>query len=362
MSPISILVLSVTLTIIISATCSLMEAALYAVPLPYVKHLAENGSRSGKVLLGFKENMGRPISAILILNTISNTGGASNAGWAGGAVFSETGAIIFSCLFVLAILYCAEIFPKTFGVLYNRQVSLVVAQPLSFLMRFMTPLLLLSEKVSERLKKGGRELPVVSHEEVLSMASIGAEEGALDDLEGEVIANVIGLDQILLRDVLTPRVVVFRMKEESAIESLREEIAEWSFSRVPLYSEEDPDHLTSYVTQRDVYRELLKGDCSLTLRDISRPIHVVPELMRADELLLRMFREKEHICSVVDEHGSLAGIITLEDLLEELLGHEIVDEYDTVSDLRTLAKIMKAIQSRRKKVSEKVDSKHKSSS
>lgn len=181
------------------------------------------------------------------------------------------------------------------------------------------------------------------------MATLGIEEGALDDLEGEVIANVIGLDQILLKDVLTPRVVVFRMKEEQTLASLRDEVAEWTFSRVPLYSEEDPDHLTSYVTQRDVYRELLKGNDSISLSEISRPIHVVPELMRADELLLRMFREKEHICSVVDEHGSLAGIITLEDVLEELLGHEIIDEYDTVSDLRTLAKIMNAIQSRRKR-------------
>ncbi len=349
MSPLTILIVSVALTIIVSAVCSLMEAALYAVPLPYVKHLAENSSRSGKVLLKFKENMGRPISAILILNTISNTGGASIAGWAGGAVFSESGAIAFSCIFVLAILYFAEILPKTFGVLYNRQVSLIVAQPLAFLMRFMTPLLILSEKISRLLSKGRKQQSGISHEEVLSMATLGIEEGALDDLEGEVIANVIGLDQILLKDVLTPRVVVFRVKEEQTLAALRDEVAEWTFSRVPLYSEDDPDHLTSYVTQRDVYRELLKGNDTITLREISRPIHVVPELMRADELLLRMFREKEHICSVVDEHGSLAGIITLEDVLEELLGHEIVDEYDTVSDLRTLAKIMNAIQSRRKR-------------
>jgi len=115
----------------------------------------------------------------------------------------------------------------------------------------------------------------------------------------------------------------------------------WNHSRVPLFKKREPDFLTGYVIQRDIYRELLAGNEGGKLVDLSRPLQAVPELMRVDKLLLKMFEEREHICAVVDEHGSLAGIITLEDIIEEVVGREIVDEYDAVSDLRTFAKILR---------------------
>ena len=148
---------------------------------------------------------------------------------------------------------------------------------------------------------------------------------------------------------MTPRVVVFRKERGRLLSELREEIIEWSFSRVPLYNENKPDDLPSYVLQRDIYRELLstnqkgvdqKEPC---LKDLERPLETVPTLLRVDKLLLRMFTNREHVCAVVDEHGGLAGIVTLEDIIEEIVGREIVDEYDTVSDLRTYAKIANLI-------------------
>ena len=189
----------------------------------------------------------------------------------------------------------------------------------------------------------------MSHQEILSMAAIGKEEGALDDLEGSVISNVISLDEELVKDLLTPRVVVFRLDKDTKLSEVAADIGEWNFSRVPLFSKKEPDHLTAYVNQRDIYRELLAGNVDETLEDLARPLKTVPELMRADKLLLTMFEEKEHICAVVDEHGGLAGIITLEDIIEEIVGIEIVDEYDSVSDLRTFAKLQKFIKQKRKK-------------
>ncbi|NBW41291.1 HlyC/CorC family transporter [bacterium] len=348
MDPTIFLVFAVLLTISVSAFCSVMEASLYAVPLSYVKTLEEQGVRAGKILSRFKTDIGRPITAILILNTVANTGGASLAGWAGGAVLSETGAIVFSVLFVVGILYFSEIIPKTIGVTYARQMSRVFAVPLDFLVRIMAPLISLSQFINRRLQ-GDDATVRVSEEEVRALATIGAEEGSLERFEGSIITNVLALDDLLVRDILTPRVVVFRLDETMRVEDVRQEIDEWNFSRVPLYQEEKPDDLHAYVTQRDIYRELLAGNNDITLSSISRPLETVPELLRVDTLLLRMFEKKEHILAVVDEHGSLAGIVTLEDIIEEIVGREIVDEYDSVSDLRTFARVLSFMKSRRRK-------------
>lgn len=333
-----ILIGSITLSILVSACCSLMEAALYAVPYPFVKHRAELGGRSGKILLRFKNSMRSPIAAILILNTIANTAGASVAGWAVGEIFGSHYLAIFSVCFTLAVLYMSEILPKMVGVVYCKSVASFVAQPLQLLVTLVKPLIMVSDLLSGAIKDENNE-PKLSAQEFLSMAALGTEEGALDHLEGSVIKNVVRLDQILVKQVLTPRVVVFRLEENTTIGAVENEICNWNFSRVPIYSESNPDFLSGYATQRDIYRELIKGNRKTTLREIARPLKTVPEVLRVDQLLQQMFEEREHICAVVDEHGGLAGIITLEDIVEELIGQEIIDEYDTVSDLRTFAKL-----------------------
>ena len=344
----SVLILSVLVSLGVSALCSLMEAALYAVPIGHVKHLSESGSRVGAILQRFKDDVGRPISAILILNTVSHTAGAAVAGAAAAELFGNEGMVIFSLIFTLLILYLSEIVPKVVGVVYCKRVAAIMAYPLSYLVLILAPLISVSQKIAEFIKpKEGA--PQVSHQEMLSMADIGTEEGSLDLLEGSVIKNVIGLDQVLVRDVLTPRVVVFRKLETTKLSEISDELPEWNFSRVPIYAEDDSDHLTGYVIQRDIYRELLQGNLDLELRELARPIHTVPELMRVDLLMLEFFEKKEHICAVVDEHGGLAGLITLEDVIEEIVGREIVDEYDTISDLRTFAKILRVARSRKVK-------------
>jgi len=342
-----ILVFSISLPIIISAFCSLMEAALYAVPYPYTKHLAESGSKRGKILMSLKNDVQKPIAAILILNTLANTGGAAIAGWAVAATFGETSLVIFSILFTLTVLYASEIIPKVLGVAYCKQISFFMARPLNFLIKILSPLIRASTIISGFIKSSEIQSRI-SQEEFLSMAALGTEEGALDHLEGSVIKNVIGLDELLVRDVLTPRVVVFRLEENTLLKDVKNSMLDWNHSRVPLYEEEDEDHLKSYVNQRDIYRELVKGNENIPLKDIARELETVPELMRVDKLLLQMFEQKEQICAVVDEHGGLAGIITMEDIIEEVVGREIVDEYDTVSDLRTFAKVVRFAKKRKK--------------
>ncbi len=343
-----VLIVAVSVSIVVSGICSLMEACLYAVPLAFVKNEEDSGSKSGKLLAKFKNDIGKPIAAILIFNTVAHTVGASVAGWAAGEVFGSNQLILFSIVFTVAILYLSEILPKLIGVVYCRPASKLIAVPLNIMIKLAYPLIVLSDLISSKIK-GKENKHSFSHEEILGIASIGTEEGALDHLEGSVIANVIGLDDILIKEVLTPRVVVFRLEENTKIESLSDSISGWNFSRVPIFAENKPEILERYVTQRDIYRELLKGNGKQKLIDISRELPTVPELMRADKLLLQMFEKREHICSVVDEHGSLAGIITMEDIIEEIVGREIVDEYDQVSDMRTFAKILQLTKHRKKK-------------
>jgi CBS domain containing-hemolysin-like protein len=328
----------VTIALIVSFVCSLMEAAIFSVPLPYVKYLADKGSKSGKILLNFKENMGIPIAAILILNTISHTLGASIGG-AMVAEVSESAVIVFSLVFTLLVLILSEIIPKQLGTVYARNSSVLVALPLKFIITAIYPLVWLTQLFSKRIGHNNEE-PLVSHQEVLTMAEMGHEEGVIDVFEDSVIRNIIGLDRVLVKDILTPRVVVFSLKETTRVGEIEKKVLDFPHTRIPLFSIEDPDSVKGYVTQRDISRYLLEGDKDKQLKDFSRTIATVPDVMRADKLMLQMVENHEPICSVVNEHGGFAGVVTLEDLLEEIIGREIVDEFDTVRDLRTYAKTL----------------------
>lgn len=321
-----VLFIAVLITVGLSFTCSLLESALYAVPLSYVKYQAESGSVLAKMLLGLKQDIGKPVAAILILNTIANTGGATIVGAQAGTLWGETGLIVASIIFTAVVLCFGEILPKVVGVLYCRRVAFLAVLPLRLFIVVLYPFVWLSGLLATRLSPNDAA-PSVSVEEVLSLAAIGTEEGSLHRFEGSVISNVISLDTTLVKDVLTPRTSVFKMSECTTLAVVKEQIAAWNFSRVPIYHEDNPEHLGAYVTQRDIYRNILAGHETLTLKEISREISVVPEVITLDKLLHHMFEQKEHIVSVVDEHGALAGIITLEDVLEELVGQEIVDEY-----------------------------------
>lgn len=317
-----------------------MEASLFAVPLAYAKNLADNDSRLGKLLLRFKQNLGRPISAILILNTISHTIGAAVAGAMVDKLYGEKTLVLFSVVFTLAMLYLSEIIPKQIGAVFARRVSLLIVTPLNWLIFILSPLIWVTDGV-HRLFKSKDMQPSVSEQEFLSLAEIGTSEGVLDNLEGSVIKNIIGFDRLLVKDVLTPRVVVFRLSEDAKLSDIKEDIFSWSHTRVPLHVEGDEDLITGYVLQRDLYRAMLQGeDLETPLKKFIRGVTTVNELMRADKVMLEMFEKREAICSVVDEHGSFAGLVTLEDFVEDLVGKEIVDEYDLVSDLRAYARAL----------------------
>lgn len=336
------LIIVVLMSVVVSAICSFTEAVLFSVPIAHVKYLADSGSHAGKILLGFKEELSRPVAAILVLNTIANTVGASIAGALVAVVFTnnpDVALVVFSIFFTLLILCFGEIIPKQIGAIYGRSMSVLIAHPLNFAMKALSPIIAITQIVTRLVKRSAGE-PGLIAQDFLSMANIGTEEGVLDHLQGSVICNVIGLDRRLVRDILTPRVVVFRLPHDTTISEIENDILEWSFTRVPLYDPEDPEQVTSYVIQRDIYRAILRKENNKPLSALARPLPTVPELMRVDKLMLQMFERGETACSVVDEHAGFAGLVTLEDVIEEIVGREIVDEYDLVSDLRSYAQIL----------------------
>jgi len=334
-----IILLAVTLTaVLLSAFCSLMEAALLAVPLAHVKHLSDKNIKSGKILMGFKADMGAPISAILILNTISNTIGAAVAGAIVAREYDETAVVIYSLIFTGLILFFSEIIPKHLGATHPKTISSYIAKPLLFLTKLLAPLICVTSLVSKKFSSSSE--PSVSEDEVLSMAQLGNEEGVIDNLEGSVIRNIIGLDRLLVKNILTPRVVVFRIEATTKVKEIKSDIPSWNNTRVPLFNDGDNDSISGYVIQRDIYRAIVSDEGEKTLAELSRPLTIVSEFMRADKLLLQMFEMGETICSVIDEHGAFTGIVTVEDIIEEIVGREIVDEYDLVSDLRTYARVL----------------------
>lgn len=331
-----LLIASVVVVLVVSALCSVSEAALLAVAPAYVRHLDELGSRPGKVLMHFKENPGRPITAILILNTVANTAGAVVAGAQARLVFGESALIWFSAAFTVAVLVLAEIVPKVLGVTNSRSVSRVIALPLDVLVRVLSPVVWLTKRFSEAL--ASRPEPLAPRAEVHRMSDLSAEEGSILPEEAALVKNVLKLGNVRTRDIMTPRTVVFRRRDDLTVRHMLPEAWTLPHTRIPIYDAADPDNWTGVVLRYDILATLGKDDFDVTLKALAKPFLVVPDTLRTYELLRQFLKHRTHLFGVIDEHSNITGIVTLEDLLEELIGQEIVDETDTVVDMRAVAR------------------------
>lgn len=314
-----------------------MEAALYAVGAPFVRSLVEKGSRAGRILERFKNDIDRPISAILILNTLAHTAGAAVAGAAAADLWGPKSLFWFSAVFTLLILFLSEIVPKVLGVTYNRPMAVLMAYPLTIVILAVYPLVFLAQSVSRRLRKG-EEQPEAPEEEVNAMASISADEGSILPIEKDMISNVLNLNEVTAGDIMTPRPVVFRKASDTTLRDVGADTLGWSFSRVPLHQPEDEDELVGFVLRRDVFSAIAEGRLDGTLGDFQRPIRFVPKAMPGHVLLNEFIKARQHLFAVVDEWGGLAGVVSLEDILEHVIGKEIVDEFDTVVDMQEAAR------------------------
>jgi len=289
----------------------------------------------GKKLSYFKENINRPLSAILSLNTIANTVGAASVGAIALIEFGSSWVAIMSGILTLSILIFSEIIPKTIGALYWKRILVPATFAVQVLIVMTYPLVVLLELLSKWLAKDGNE-DKVSREEVIAMAELGEDEGTIEESESTVIENVLMLDDIPVEEVLTPRSVIFALDKTSSVREVLDKYNDIEFSRIPVY-EEGLDNIIGIVRRHVLLKSKAEDQFDVTMGELAKPIHTVEENDSVGNVLDEFVKRREHLFMVKDQFGQVAGLITLEDAIETLLGIEIVDETDSVVDMRKLA-------------------------
>jgi len=332
------LFLIVFLTLTISGICSLFEAILYSTRIGTLEVAKSKGDKKGiaSQFLKMKKNISAPISAILILNTIANTAGATLAGMYAAKVFGGSNVLLFSIVLTLGILFFSEIIPKTIGAVHWRRFWFYIVRPLAFIKLILHPLVFITQKLSSFITTGQKHV-TITEEEILAAAQMGAREGEISDQEHAIIDNLIHLENKTVREIMTPRTVIFSLDGNLTVPDALKLASAKGFTRVPIY-EEDKENIIGYIRIHDLTAARNLEDPKLQLKKIARSISIIPEMINCFNLLTDFLRHRKHIGIVVDEYGGLAGVVTLEDLLETILGHEIVDEHDYAIDLQEVAR------------------------
>lgn len=331
-----VLIIAVTLAILVSFFCSLSEAALYSISWSRIENLRRDKRRSGEILFVLRQDVERPISAILTLNTVANTAGASVAGAAAGDVMGPDGLAIFAVGFTILILIFGEIIPKTIGVLYAKQVGPLLARPILWLVMALKPMTWLLSFVV-RLLKSKQIGPHTTEEDIKAIVSLTRKAGLLQPYEELSIRNILSLDQKSVEQIMTPRTVVFTLPANIAVQEAMKDGQVWPHSRVPVW-DDDPEDIVGIVYRRDVLVALAGDRHDTTLQELMKPVEFVLESLTLDRALIKFLESRIHMFVVLDEYGGFSGVITLEDVLEEILGKEIMDETDQVADMRELAR------------------------
>jgi CBS domain containing-hemolysin-like protein len=332
----TLLIVYVALALGVSFLCSILEAVLLSLTPSYVSLLRQQRPRVGRMLEDFKRDVDRPLAAILSLNTIAHTVGATGAGAQAVRVFGEVWVGVISAALTLSILVLSEIVPKTLGAVYWRRLAPTVAYTLRILVTSMAPLVWLSQGITRIV---ARDAPptTVSREEVAALAESGHRGGVLAKQESHILKSLMLAGPLRARDVMTPRVVVTTEDETQTVGAVDLDAPGWRFTRVPLHGD-DREYLTGYVRKDEVLTARLRGETDRPLSDLVHELLVVPESKPLADLLEQFLAGRDVIAQVIDEHGGFAGLVTMEDVVESFLGLEIVDESDSVEDMRALAK------------------------
>ncbi len=341
------IVIVVVLSAGISFMCSLMEAALYAVPMSKIEGMVANGVRGSRRLRALREKVDLPISAILTFNTIGNTVGGMILGVMVGRQFGDDPfytLFVFPTGFTLIILVFSEIIPKTLGVVFAETIAPKSALLIQILIAVLYPFVLMSQYITAKIRTAGAEQATVKEEDIITLSQIGADEGSLLPKEAQWVQNALKLNDKTAHDIMTPRTVVYTLPAELRLTDVKAHSKHWTHSRLPICEDNNPDKIVGLVYRRDVFDTLLQkqreelGD--MTLRDLMLPVEMIPESLNAHSILQRFLEKRQHLFVVTDEHGGLEGVLTLEDVIEEMLGEEIVDHHDLHEDMQAYARLL----------------------
>ena len=331
----SLIYIIMLVSIALSALCSVLEATLLSTPLSYITGLEEQGVKGAERLKRLKQNSDRPISAILCLNTIANTVGASIVGSLVYEVYGDALVGIFSTIFTLAILIFSEIIPKTIGSSYWRSLALPASAIISMMIFISFPLVWILEHLQRFISSNSNQVSV-SREDISAMVSVATEEEVIEKDEKKMIQNLLKLDEVTAHEIMTPSVVVEMVPGTMTIREFYD--SENTHSRILIYDEENDEYVTGYVLRQEVLEKMAEDSFDTTLDDIIRPIMTFGEDDTVADIWEKLLEKKEHISAILDEYGSLRGIVTMEDVIETMLGQEIVDEKDEVVDMQEYAK------------------------
>ena len=330
-----LLIVYISIALGFSFLCSVAEAVILSVTHPYISVLEQEGHGAAKVLRRMKQNINDPLAAILTLNTTAHTIGAAGAGAQAAVVFGSAYVGVASAILTLLILVFSEIIPKTLGAHYWRQLAPSTAYLLRFLIWILYPFILMSAMLT-RLLSHGQAHGQFRRDEFTAMAQAGAEEGKLDEHESLILKNLFLLRETKVTDVMTPRTVVFSLDEDQLVKDYFEQYHSSRFSRIPVFHE-DRDQVTGFVLRSDLLLSHARGNSDNALAVYRREMSALPDTSSLQAAFEAFMEKRSHIMLIVDEYGSMEGILTLEDIMETMLGIEIVDEGDKVEDMRKLA-------------------------
>lgn len=319
----------------VSFVCSLCEAVLFSTTRSHIAVQVQAGRRAGRLLQQQKENVDRPITAILTLNTIAHTAGAAGAGAEATLLLGDELYGVVVILLTLLILVLSEIIPKTIGAVYWKPLALPVAWVIQGMIVVFYPFVAAFERLT-RLLTPRRKTPTVTRPELEALAGIGRGEGALEQREHIILTNLLRLGAAQVADIMTPRTVMFALQEDMTVGEVLRGQRVLPYSRMPLYSQ-SADDARSFVLRNEVLMAAARDEHGRRLKEMARPLHPVPESMSVATVLNEFTTRGEHMFLVFDEYGGTEGLVTMEDAIESLIGVEITDESDLVADLRQMA-------------------------
>jgi len=332
-----LLVAFVLLALVFSFLCSIAEAVLLCITPSYIEGLKKRKPRRAALLVRLKQtHVDRSLAAILTLNTIAHTVGAIGAGAKATIVFGSAWFGVFSAVMTLMILFLSEIVPKTIGAIYWSKLAGPMAFFIKILVVILYPIVWISEGLTKYISRG-KNMQLFSREEFVAMASLGVETGQIHSKESRVIQNLLRFESLRVADIMTPRTVISAFPENMKIIDSLKKVSAIPFSRLPIYGT-NIDDITGFVLKDDVliFSAQKRGEDQLKV--LKREIIAIPVSVSLTALLDRFLKDRQHIAIVVNEYGVTAGLVTLEDLIETLMGMEIMDETDDVADMQVLAR------------------------
>lgn len=329
------------LAIVVSFLCSMWEAVLLSITPSYAHVKLEEGTQVGRLIESFKANIDRPLAAILTLNTIAHTVGAVGVGEQAVRIWADANPLITGVavpvLLTLGILVLSEIIPKTLGANFWKELAPFTVRSLQFVIVLLYPLVWFSQLITKRLKKD-KEAAVLTRADFTVLAQMATREGIFEHGEGDIILSLLRFRSVQARTAMTPRTVLFTASEDTTVAEFHAQNETVRFTRIPVFTNDDPEEITGYVRKDDIFRALAEGRCDEPLATLRREILILPETISLTTLFSRLRKDREHIAMLVDEFGGVAGIVTMEDVIETLLGLEILDESDLEADMQALAR------------------------